>query len=295
MSTMLTIILYIVGIAGAGIAIFYASVMLFGFIAEHCSVLSALFKVCLFGLFCVNIYALGNGEVPNHLSQEYAIGAFIAIAIICLIIHIFAPRKDLIWHCSSKSEERHYKTTYYVDLNSGDFGSRGGGSSTIIYECFELSYSSKKFKDSSKKFMWSNGISGKYSILLYNGWGKYGIMHLPDWYITKISMFIFPFTSALWLLFIGKACKYSPVLILPLLLPSLWYIFYNKRLYFALADGDIHGCNKPTYWISIAVDAVVCFFNLLYFGNFGIEYWEMLGIYILFSLISTIYFYTAKR
>ncbi len=293
MSSTLVIILTIAGIALVVAAVIAVLFGLFYLMSELSSSFFAAFQIGLFLLIINNISK--NHISINEFLTNFPFLAFLFPAIICIALFILAPRKALIFNKTSESHEKYHDTKYYISSN-GEINSYGGGVSTVTFTDYSLyGGGNPNFNNHWSLGIWNFSLPSEHNILLYNRIFRYGEMALPDLAITKASMLVMLFLPSVWLVFLGKLGTDAPVLMQSLLFPSLWYIYYSKKLYFSLSVAKAHGCKAAIYWTSVATDIATSLYNIFVVGSSAQLYKETFGIYIGFVLISSVVYLITHR
>lgn len=268
----------------------------------HSSIIwSVLWTACFakFVFLCCNgtLETFFGGQLLEDFSGKFPIFLLISVLVICLAQFVFSPRKALVDRKEARTTERYSSAKYYVNLNTGNIRSVGGGSHTTSWENFYLfgSKTYKTFKTMDSLGIWENFATGECDILSYNRFGKYGVRTIPDWFVVRIPLFIKAFLPTVWLWFLGTIGGTYPLTMIFALSVSLWHIYYNKKIYYSLADGHHHGCLPLIYWISTALETAVCLYNIFAVGGLSLFFIRFFGAFIVFNLISSLVLFKTHK
>lgn len=262
---------------------------LWSFILDHITPIFLILQNFLFGVILIII--IKNALLINAFFSQNSLNISIFI-ITNILIFLTLPRKGVI--CTFKHREcsKNHKSDYSTRLSSKNFKDAQKNSCQIYFDEFLLYGAVNPITNiSSKANPCKSKVVGQHKILIYKNWlNKYIITTLPDHPLTKIFLFCGLFSSTIWLLIIGIVGIKSPAVTQILLFSSLWFIFYNKKIYFSLAHVKAHGANKITFVISVLTDILICALNIFALGGMQSLYLEAFVIYALFISLSTLWF-----
>ncbi len=254
-----------------------------------------------------------QSRIPlNNFFSRHGFITFLTNILVLAVIFVIFPRKSLVKEHKTSSHEKHHKITYHIDLDTGKFGSSGGGTSYLTYDDYTLWGSSYEKSFNSKYdnfFLWDGYFNPKSEkgiftgtkkyynadILSHNLIFKYGEKNIPCLKLTELFIWIYPIISIFWLCYLSALGQSAPHLMEMMIYPMLWFIFFEKKLYYSMAHAKIFNAKKWFYWLSVVFDLLICLYNAMSIGKTNDSYKEVALIYTIFIITSSIVFYIKHK
>lgn len=260
------------------------------FIEDNAFILIAVLKSSIFIFSIILCFSATKDGTSINYFEEHPNISFLLCAFITLLVFFLAPRKALIIGKNSSEREKYSSTQYYLNLNTGRISGYGGGGCTITDTEYSLLGAKNIIGSGHELAIWNAILGGDYSILFYNRIFQYGEIWIKDFFITKIAVFTMNFYSTLLLMLLTLVGRLSPLLMEMILFPSLFYLYYNWKIYYSFAEIKALGCKKSIFGVRVILDILIIAYNLVCVGNYQNNYVETSIIYVSFMLLSSAFF-----